>query len=150
MKSVGRDSVEPKLDCLGKSHGSTESRPTVIDGEIKRAGVKPCLCAFWRLPSWSQWPGPVSGECVLSGGLTPGNSERGVSISVSSVPSCSRNSLSASISVICGQVLEKLLNHKEHKERKENPHSEWRRCSAIRQHRSFSRRFYHGFHGFHG
>ena len=26
---VGRDSVEPKLDCLGKSHGSTESRPTL-------------------------------------------------------------------------------------------------------------------------
>ena len=27
--TVGRDSVEPKLDFLGKSHGSTESRPTV-------------------------------------------------------------------------------------------------------------------------
>ncbi len=27
--TVGRDSVEPKLDLLGKSHGSTESRPTV-------------------------------------------------------------------------------------------------------------------------
>ena len=25
---VGRDSIEPKLDFLGKSHGSTESRPT--------------------------------------------------------------------------------------------------------------------------
>ena len=27
--TVGRDSVEPKLDFLGKSHGSTESRPTI-------------------------------------------------------------------------------------------------------------------------
>jgi hypothetical protein len=27
---VGRDSVEPKLDFLGRSHGSTESRPTVF------------------------------------------------------------------------------------------------------------------------
>jgi hypothetical protein len=26
--TVGRDSVEPKLDFFGKSHGSTESRPT--------------------------------------------------------------------------------------------------------------------------
>ena len=26
--SVGRDSVEPKLDFMGRSHGSTESRPT--------------------------------------------------------------------------------------------------------------------------
>ena len=49
MKSVGRDSVEPKLDCLGKSRGSKseqhenaqhvvlESRPTVIGGEVERA-----------------------------------------------------------------------------------------------------------------
>jgi len=28
-RKVGRDSVEPKLDFLGKCHGSTESRPTV-------------------------------------------------------------------------------------------------------------------------
>ena len=28
--TVGRDSVEPKLDFLGKSHGSTESRPTPV------------------------------------------------------------------------------------------------------------------------
>ena len=46
---VGRDSCttccaslccsdfEPKLDCLGKSHGSTESRPSVISSELKRA-----------------------------------------------------------------------------------------------------------------
>jgi hypothetical protein len=26
---VGRDSVEPLLDFVGKSHGSTESRPTL-------------------------------------------------------------------------------------------------------------------------
>ena len=37
MKSVGRDSVEPKLDFLGKSHGSTESRPTVTGSEVERA-----------------------------------------------------------------------------------------------------------------
>jgi len=49
VKSVGRDSsttccaslccsdFEPKLDCLGKSHGSTESRPSVISSELKRA-----------------------------------------------------------------------------------------------------------------
>ena len=30
---VGRDSVEPKLDFLGKSHGSTESRPTVTSSQ---------------------------------------------------------------------------------------------------------------------
>ncbi len=34
---VGRDSVEPKLDSSGKSHGSTESRPTVHGGDIERA-----------------------------------------------------------------------------------------------------------------
>ena len=32
MKSAGRDSVEPKLDFLGRSHGSTESRPAVLGG----------------------------------------------------------------------------------------------------------------------
>ena len=35
VNSVGRDSVEPRLDLLGKSHGSTESRPTVLGGEVE-------------------------------------------------------------------------------------------------------------------
>jgi len=37
VNPVGRDSVEPKLDLMGKSHGSTESRPTVHGGEVERA-----------------------------------------------------------------------------------------------------------------
>jgi hypothetical protein len=45
---VGRDSVEPKLDFLGRSHGSTESRPTVfveggnaIEPQARRYTPKP-------------------------------------------------------------------------------------------------------------
>ena len=37
MNPAGRDSVEPKLDLLGKSHGSTESRPAVHDGAVNWA-----------------------------------------------------------------------------------------------------------------
>ena len=34
--AAGRDSVEPKLDFLGKNHGSTEPRPAVHDREAER------------------------------------------------------------------------------------------------------------------
>ena len=37
LLKAGRDSVEPKLDFLGKSHSSTESRPAAL--EFSRAAV---------------------------------------------------------------------------------------------------------------
>ena len=42
---VGRDSVDPQFDFLGKSHGSTESRPTsqekwITFGEVLRWNLR--------------------------------------------------------------------------------------------------------------
>ena len=35
-------------------------------------GVKPCLCAFWRLPSWRQWPGRFREDARCPAGCRQG------------------------------------------------------------------------------
>jgi hypothetical protein len=49
---VGRDSVEPKLDLPGKSHGSTESRPTL---SATADGLPVQAVSTW--PSLRAWAG---------------------------------------------------------------------------------------------